>query len=269
MDRMMKDRKLKLVGEKDPHIVDSKVDPISNSVSNSMSDPMRVLEGMVTDRAIRIAEALLFAANTPLSMDKIAEALPAGTDTADLMGKLAALYADRGVNLVKVAGGFAFRTAPDLSFLVSRETTEPRKIGRAALEILAIIAYHQPVTRAEVEDIRGVATSKGTLDFLLETGWVRMRGRRRTPGRPVTYGTTPEFLSHFSLDRISDLPGVEELKGAGFIEGKLPAGFLVPTPQDGFALSMDEDELEDDMLDTMMEERLNAPDAELDPEDGA
>ena len=128
-------------------------------------------------------------------------------------------YERRGVNLVRVGAAWAFRTAPDLAFMMSRDAVQQKKLSRAALEVLAIIAYHQPVTRAEIEEIRGVETSKGTLDTLLETEWVRMRGRRRTPGRPVTYGTTDRFLDHFSLEEIRDLPGIEELKGAGLLVG--------------------------------------------------
>jgi segregation and condensation protein B len=121
----------------------------------------------------------------------------------------------------------------------------PRRLSRAALETLAIIAYHQPVTRAEIEEIRGVATSKGTLDTLMETGWVRLRGRRRTPGRPVTYGTTPGFLVQFGLDRVDDLPGLDELKGAGFIEGRITKDMMIPNPSDDATLREDEDPLED------------------------
>jgi segregation and condensation protein B len=125
---------------------------------------------------------------------------------------------------------------------------EQRKLSRAAMETLAIIAYHQPVTRAEIEEIRGVATSKGTLDLLLETGWIRLRGRRKVPGRPVTYGTTPGFLEHFGLDAIEDLPGLEELKGAGFLEGRVPSDMSVPVPSDADALREDEDPLDRDDL---------------------
>ncbi len=229
------------------------------------AEPMKTLRGVFNEQALRIAEAVLFAASEPLSAARIAEVLPADADVMQILAELAERYATRGVNLVKIAGGYTFRTSPDLAFLVSRETETPRKIGRAALEILAIVAYHQPVTRAEIEEIRGVATSKGTLDFLLETGWVRMRGRRRTPGRPVTYGTTPEFLSQFNLDQITDLPGIEELKGAGLLEGKPPPGFNIPSPHDSAALSPDEDALEDDMFDQLTEERLGTSEPELDP----
>ena len=194
--------------------------------------------------ALRIVEALLFASTTPLRAADLARSVPAGIDIAQVLARLADLYAERGVNLRKVAGGYAFRTAPDLSYLLAAETEPPRKLSRAALEILSIIAYHQPVTRAEIEDIRGVATAKGTLDILLEAGWVRMRGRRRSPGRPVTYGTTPAFLDHFGLDRIDDLPGLEELKGSGLIEGRT-RDLGVPAPDDDPDLRSDEDPLGD------------------------
>lgn len=195
--------------------------------------------------AQRIAEALLFASAVPLPAEEIARSIPAGIVIADVLARLVDTYAARGVNLRQVAGGWAFRTAPDLGYLLAAEAEPPRKLSRAALEVLAIIAYHQPVTRAEIEDIRGVATAKGTLDILLEAGWVRLRGRRRSPGRPVTYGTTPGFLDHFGLDRIDDLPGLEELKGAGFIEGRLTRDLTVPVPDDDAELRPDEDPLGD------------------------
>jgi segregation and condensation protein B len=195
--------------------------------------------------AMRIAEALLFASTEPLSADELKGRLPEGTDVDGVLQELVAFYAERGVNLVRVAGRWAFRTASDLAFVLARNVVEQKKLSRAAMETLAIVAYHQPVTRAEIEEIRGVATSKGTLDTLLETGWVRLRGRRRAPGRPVTYGTTPAFLEHFGLDAIGDLPGLEELKGAGFIEGR-PAGLVVPVPSDADDLREDEDPLDPD-----------------------
>ena len=158
-------------------------------------------------------------------------------------------YEPRGVNLVRVAGKWTLRTASDLAWLLTHETTVTRKLSRAAIETLAIVAYHQPVTRAEIEDIRGVTTSKGTLDVLLETGWIRLRGRRKAPGRPVTYGTNEAFLSHFGLEALNDLPGLDELKGAGLIEPSLPADFTVPVPSDDPALRDDEDPLEPGDLD--------------------
>jgi segregation and condensation protein B len=195
--------------------------------------------------ALRIVEALLFASATPLTAEDLGRSIPAGIAIAQVLAQLAEHYAERGVNLRQVAGGFAFRTAPDLGYLLAAEAQPPRKLSRAALEVLAIIAYHQPVTRAEIEEIRGVATARGTLDILLEAGWVRLRGRRRSPGRPVTYGTTPGFLDHFGLDRIDDLPGLDELKGSGFIEGRLSRDMTVPVPDDDPDLRADEDPLGD------------------------
>jgi segregation and condensation protein B len=140
---------------------------------------------------------------------------------------------------------WAFRTAEDLGYLLRREQTDNKPLSRAALETLAIIAYHQPATRAEVEEVRGVATGKGTLDLLMEAGWIRMRGRRRTPGRPVTYGTTEAFLDHFGLESLADLPGLEELKGAGLLSNRLPPNMQIPLPFDG-PLREDEDPLDPD-----------------------
>lgn len=196
-------------------------------------------------QAMRVVEALLFASAQPLSAEELARSVPAGVAIEEVLARLTAFYDARGVNLRPVAGGYAFRTASDLGYLLAAEAEPPRKLSRAALEVLAIIAYHQPVTRAEIEEIRGVATAKGTLDILLEAGWVRLRGRRRSPGRPVTFGTTPGFLDHFGLDRIDDLPGLEELKGSGFIEGRLTRDLSVPVPDDDPELRADEDPLGD------------------------
>ena len=167
---------------------------------------------------LRMVEALLFAAEEPLAADDIAARLPEDADVAVELETLQKFYSGRGVNLVTVAGRYQFRTAPDLAFLLRRELEETRRLSRAAVETLAIIAYHQPVTRAEVEELRGVGLSKGTLDLLMEAGWVRPTGRRQTPGRPVTYGTTDGFLVHFGLESIEALPGVGELKAAGLLE---------------------------------------------------
>jgi segregation and condensation protein B len=198
---------------------------------------------------LRMVEALVFAAGAPLSAEEVAGRLPEGADVAGLLRELQALYAGRGVNLVQVAGKWSFRTAGDLSFLLAREAVEERRLSRAALETLAIIAYHQPVTRAEIEEIRGVMVSRGTLDVLLETGWVRMRGRRRAPGRPVTYGTSEAFLSHFGLDSVTDLPGVDELKAAGLLDSRVPSDLTIPEPRAGDALGADEDPLDETDLD--------------------
>jgi len=150
---------------------------------------------------------------------------------------------------VRIGKKWTFRTANDLAWLLTKQTVETRKLSRAAIETLAIVAYHQPVTRAEIEDIRGVATATGTLDVLLRTGWIRPRGRRKAPGRPITYGTTENFLSHFGLEAVSDLPGLDELKGAGLLEGNMPLGFAVPMPSDETTLRDDEDPLEPGDLD--------------------
>jgi segregation and condensation protein B len=198
---------------------------------------------------LRLLEAMLFASAEPLDEKALAERLPQGVDVRAGLQRLQIDYAARGVNLMRIAGKWTFRTANDLAWLLSKETIEPKKLSRAAIETLAIVAYHQPVTRAEIEEIRGVTTSKGSVDVLLETGWIRPRGRRKAPGRPLTYGTTVTFLSHFGLDAVADLPGLEELKGAGLVEGRLPAGFSVPVPSDDAALRDDEDPLEPGDLD--------------------
>ena len=195
---------------------------------------------------MRMAEAIVFASAEPVSEKALAQRLPAGASIGRAMEELRRIYEKRGVNLVRVGDAWAFRTAGDLAFLMSRDAVQQKKLSRAALEVLAIIAYHQPVTRAEIEEIRGVETSKGTLDTLLETEWVRMRGRRKSPGRPVTYGTTERFLDHFQLEEIRDLPGIDELKGAGLLSARMPANFSVPQPPiDTDALTEDEDPLTD------------------------
>ncbi len=198
---------------------------------------------------LRILEALLFAAGEPLDEKVLAKRLPAGADVRALLTQLQKDYAPRGVNLVRVAGKWVLRTAGDLAWLLTHESVVTRKLSRAAIETLAIVAYHQPVTRAEIEEVRGVSTSKGTLDVLLETGWIRLRGRRKAPGRPVTYGTNEAFLSHFGLEALADLPGLDELKGAGLLEQALPTGFSVPVPSDDPTLRDDEEPLEPGDLD--------------------
>ncbi len=178
----------------------------------------------------RRVEALLFAAAGPLSAADIARRLPEDADVGRALSRLVERYRDRGVTLQVVADRWSFRTAADLGFLMTEEREEPRRLSKAALETLAIVAYHQPVTRAEIESVRGVSLSKGTLDQLLEMGFVRLRGRRRTPGRPVTYGTADRFLEHFGLASLSDMPGVQEMKAAGLLDLSMPSGFEVPDP---------------------------------------
>lgn len=186
----------------------------------------------------RRVEALLFAAAGPLSLSEIARRLPEGADARTAVEGLRSRYEGRGVELECVADRWRFRTATDLGFLMTEEREEPRRLSKAALETLAIIAYHQPCTRAEIESVRGVSLSRGTLDLLLELGFVRLRGRRRTPGRPVTYGTADKFLEHFGLANLQDLPGVAEMKAAGLLDLSIPAGFEVPDPN----RAADEDE---------------------------
>jgi segregation and condensation protein B len=198
---------------------------------------------------LRLLEALLFAAGAPLDEATLGRRLPDGVQLRDALARLKAEYASRGVNLVRIGKKWTFRTADDLSWLLTKQTVETRKLSRAAIETLAIVAYHQPVTRAEIEEIRGVATAAGTLDVLLRTGWIRPRGRRKAPGRPITYGTTEDFLSHFGLEEVGDLPGLDELKGAGLLEGNMPPGFAVPIPSDDSTLRDDEDPLESGDLD--------------------
>jgi segregation and condensation protein B len=190
----------------------------------------------------RALEALLFAAAEPLAIADLARRLPEGADVAAGLGALQARYEGRGVNLVEVAGRWRFQTAADLAWLMTEERAEPRKLSRAAQETLAIVAYHQPVTRAEIEAVRGVQVGRGTLDLLLEIGMIRPRGRRRTPGRPVTYATTDSFLEHFGLASLADLPGAAEMKAAGLLDMDLPPDFSVPDPA---AATPDEDPLDE------------------------
>nr|WP_083332577.1 SMC-Scp complex subunit ScpB [Hyphomonas sp. Mor2] len=189
--------------------------------------------------AVRRAEAVLFAAGQPLEASEIAEILPQGVDVPAVLMTLKSTYAQRGVNLVEVAGRWRFQTAEDLGYLFVEERHEQKKLSQAALETLAIIAYGQPVTRAEIEAVRGVAVSKGTIDVLMEAGWVKIKGRRRTPGRPVTLGTTDKFLEHFSLESLDVLPGRAELEAEGLLSDVIPDGFYA----DGTSMHNESDDL--------------------------
>ena len=186
---------------------------------------------------VRRAEAVLFAAGEPMSATQIAEILPHGVEAAEVLMTLRALYVNRGVNLVEVAGKWRFQTAQDLSYLFVEERQVQKKLSQAALETLAIIAYGQPVTRAEIEAVRGVAVSKAVLDTLMETGWIRIKGRRKTPGQPLTYGTTDAFLEHFGLESLNTLPGKADLEAEGLLSDVIPAGFQMPDEE---ALSEEE-----------------------------
>jgi segregation and condensation protein B len=178
---------------------------------------------------LRLLEALLFAAPEPLSEAELALRLGDDADVHALLGALAETYAERGINLVGVAGGWTFRTAPDLASALRSERDVPRRLSRAAVETLAVIAYHQPVTRAEIEAIRGVGLARGTLDRLLESGWVQPKGRREAPGRPLNWVTTPQFLAHFGLESLKELPGIEELRQSGLLDlGPAVLGEAIP-----------------------------------------
>ena len=233
------ERVVEMTAEEDEHGADAPLLPLPSNVMALPSADRR--------EKLRIVEALLFAAHEPLNETELALHFGKDEDVTALLEELQGLYAGRGVNLVRVAGKWAFRTADDLSFLLERQAVTQRRLSRAALETLAIIAYHQPVTRPEIEEIRGVSTSRGTLDVLLETGWVKLRGRRRAPGRPVTYCTTEAFLEHFGFEQVQDLPGLRELKGAGLLDSNLPPGFTMPSPDDAPDLREDEDPLEDEV----------------------
>lgn len=205
---------------------------------------------------LRLLEAVLFASSQPVDLRSLTAHFPPGTDLPALLAELQSTYAGRGINLFRRGNGWAFRTAPDLAPALTSEQDVGRKLSRAAIETLSIIAYHQPVSRPEIEEIRGVALSKGTLDVLFEAGWVRPRGRRKTPGRPMTWGTTESFLDHFGLTSLDDLPGVEELKAAGLLEARpglssyanraAEEAEMVDVDQD-----LDEDELERRALDSL------------------
>ena len=193
---------------------------------------------------LRLLEALVFAGTQALDEKELADRLPNDADVARLLADLSEMYANRGVNLVKVAGGYAFRTAPDLSEKLKIERPVTRKLSRAAIETLAIIAYHQPVTRAEIEQVRGVGLSKGTLDLLFEQNWIKPMGRRRAPGKPVTWGTTDFFLEHFGLPSLDDLPGHEEMKAAGLLDPRAQPPIFRPEEPD-LPLEPTEDEADE------------------------
>lgn len=266
--------KLKLVKDADAESVGDDASPEAIELAAALADAQSQLpEGYSQSSSpdpgeqLRIIEAVIFASPEPVDEKALSQHLGDGEDIPRLLEDLQALYADRGVHLVKVAGKWSFRTAEDLAFVLQKYAKEKRRLSKAALETLAIIAYHQPVTRAEIEEVRGVTISTGTLDILMETGWVRPRGRRRAPGKPITYGTTETFLSHFSLPSVQDLPGLRELKAAGLLDSTLPPGFEVPSPTDVAALMPDElplDAGEDEDEDVEDEAALDDAQGEID-----
>lgn len=185
-------------------------------------DQANLFEAPSVTEQIRMVEAILFASSTPVTVNEFKSRMPQGSDPEAALNELKSHYSNRGVNLVKVGDGWAMRTSADLSFLMRKETIETRKLSRAAVETLAIIAYHQPVTRLEIEEVRGVGVSKGTVDLLLEMDWIKFGRRKMTPGRPVTFVVTQHFLDHFGLESAKDLPGLKELKSAGLLESTIP-----------------------------------------------
>lgn len=223
---------------------------------------------------LRLLEAIFFGSAKPLTVKDVKRHLPEGADINGLITELQALYENRGVNLMQIADSWAFRTAQDLAPYMKIETTSVKKLTRAAVETLSIVAYHQPVTRGEIEEIRGVALSKGTLDTLLEAGWIKLKGRRKTPGRPVTWGTTDAFLDHFGLDSVDSLPGIEELKAAGLLDSR-PAitalggrGVLLGSGDEGVDIAEDEEDDEEENAEPLPENfgepvlAAEAPDAQ-------
>jgi len=208
---------------------------------------------------LRILEAMLFAAAEPVDEKHLRDRMPEGTDVKALLEELSGLYANRGVQLMKIGKGWAFRTAEDLAAYLRVENVVTRRLSRAAIETLSIIAYHQPITRAEIEEMRGVALSRGTLDLLLEVGWIRPRGRRKTAGRPVTWGTSEAFLDHFGLESVDALPGIDELKAAGLLERKPGFGPLSALREQPTA---DEEEDEDEA--ELTEDERSVVESELD-----
>jgi segregation and condensation protein B len=266
----------KFINEPDAAMVEEMAgEAVSVDAEESVSGDTELVKQDISDE-LRIVEALLFAATEPVSTDFLAERLPEGTDIGGILEDIKFLYEGRGVNLARVAGKWSLRTAEDLSPHLRIERKVSRKPSRAAVESLAIISYHQPVTRSEVEEIRGVSVSKGSFDVLLEAGWIKPVGRRRTPGRPTTWGTTPAFLEEFGLDSLADLPGLDELKASGLLDTR-PAGTIIGETGEMYddaepegAPEEDEPEVLDDGDDIEPEsERDNSqhePDEDVEPE---
>lgn len=221
---------------------------MSNPVTDKARDPQEesLFDAPPLADQERMAEAILFASAQPVTLRELAGRMPHGCAPAEAIALLQKRYVGRGVALVQVGDAYAFRTAPDLGYLMQRETVETRKLSRAAIETLAIIAYHQPTTRAEIEEIRGVSVSRGTIDQLLELEWIRFGRRKMTPGRPVTFVVTQQFLDHFGLETARDLPGLKELRSAGLLDNRLPPS--------GMPLSPDPEQDEDGEQGDMFEE---------------
>ncbi len=223
-------------------------EPIELNDKNGMDGEESLFEAPPMAEQERMVEAVLFASTEPVSVKELESRMPHGCDAAEALAHLRTRYQGRGVALVRIGDAWAMRTAPDLSYLMQKETVETRKLSRAAIETLAIIAYHQPATRAEIEEIRGVSVSRGTIDQLLEMEWIRFGRRRMTPGRPVTFVVTPDFLDHFGLESARDLPGLKELRAAGLLENRPPPGSIpgmpeAEDPEDGEVIDEDQSEM--------------------------
>jgi len=191
----------------------------------------------------RMLEAILFSVSEPISKQQIEKRMPIGSDVSEALLSLKDRYSSRGVNLVRIGDGYALRTAPGLGFLMQEESVETRKLSRAAIETLAIIAYHQPVTRSEIEEIRGVSVSSGTIDILLELEWIKLGRRRQSPGRPVTFVVTQLFLDHFGMESAKDLPGIKELRDAGLLDNRPPPGATLDMSDNEFTENEDQEDM--------------------------
>jgi segregation and condensation protein B len=218
-------------------------------ISKMMEDDPSLFEAPPMAEQERMVEAMLFASSEPVTSAAMAQRMPHGCDVPEAIAHLKRRYEGRGVNLAKVGDGWALRTAADLGFLMQKERVETRKLSRAAIETLAIVAYHQPVTRAEIEEIRGVSVSRGTLDLLLELDWIKLGRRRMTPGRPVTFMATTEFLDHFGLENTRDLPGLKELRASGLLDNRPPPDMMPDMGADEEAFEDDGNPDSDDILD--------------------
>jgi segregation and condensation protein B len=252
-------------------VVEAEADDVdSDDAFEATGDDEPTVDPETWNKYLKIMEALLFASAEPLTERVLANRLPEDADIKGLLKALRLIYADRGVNLVRSGASWAFRTSPELADYLNKEVEVARKLSRAAIETLAIVGYHQPVTRAEIEEIRGVSISKGTLDVLMEEEWIKPRGRRQTPGRPLQWGTTDLFLDHFGLETIRELPGVDELKAAGLIDAS-PAINAYRATADMFGVNEEDDETGDEE-DTLPKDALSEVNEEpaepLDPDDG-
>ena len=252
-------------------VVEAEADDVDgDDAFEATGDDEPTVDPETWNKYLKITEALLFASAEPLTERVLANRLPEDADIKGLLKALRLIYADRGVNLVRSGASWAFRTSPELADYLNKEVEVARKLSRAAIETLAIVGYHQPVTRAEIEEIRGVSISKGTLDVLMEEEWIKPRGRRQKPGRPLQWGTTDSFLDHFGLETIRELPGVDELKAAGLIDAS-PAINAYRATADMFGVNEEDDETGDEE-DTLPKDALSEVNEEpaepLDPDDG-